>query len=160
MSLELHFAKYKNNLYQVDNNLPNKNGEYHLKLTTVDERKMIPGFVKGVNKAVLEIPSKSPEVTDIFSIKISFEHENQNYNNYSIMSLSFEPGWPSLIMVQSRTGEGMCAIPLEEVESFNVTKVVYREDGHKPAEPCQDVLTLTPTQFEELMSKTYNLKTI
>ena len=160
MSLELHFAKYKNNLYKLGNNMPNKNGEYQLKLSTVDEKKMLPEFTKNDDKAGLEVPSHSSDVTDIFSIKVSFEHENQNYNNHSILSFSFEPGWPSLIMVQTKNGEGVKAIPLEEVESFTVSKIVYRKNGRKPEEPCQDVRALTSSQFEDLMNNTYNLKTI
>ena len=78
MSLELHFAKYKNNLYKLGNNMPNKNGEYQLKLSTVDKKKMLPEFTKHDDKAGLEVPSHSSDVTDIFSIKVSFEHENQN----------------------------------------------------------------------------------
>ena len=160
MSLELYFAKYKNNLYHLGNNMPNKNGEYQLKLSTVDEKKMLPEFTRNDDKAGLEVPSHSSDVTDIFSIKISFEHENQNYNNHSILSFSFEPGWPSLIMVQTRNGEGAKAIPLEEVESFTVSKIVYRKNGCKPEEPCQDMCDLTASQFEDLMKNTYNLKTI
>lgn len=160
MSLELYFAKYKNNLYHLGNNMPNKNGEYQLKLSTVDEKKMLPEFTRNDDKAGLEVPSHSSDVTDIFSIKISFEHENQNYNNHSILSFSFEPGWPSLIMVQTRNGEGVKAIPLEEVESFTVSKIVYRKNGRKPEELCQDVCALTALQFEDLMKNTYNLKTI
>ena len=160
MSLELYFAKYKNNLYHLGNNMPNKNGEYQLKLSTVDEKKMLPEFTRKDDKAGLEVSSHSSDVTDIFSIKISFEHENQNYNNHSILSFSFEPGWPSLIMVQTRNGEGVKAIPLEEVESFTVSKIVYRTNGRKPEEPCQDVCDLTASQFEDLMKNTYNLKTI
>ena len=160
MSLELYFAKYKNNLYHLGNNMPNKNGEYQLKLSTVDEKKMLPEFTKNDDKAIVEVPSHSSDVTDIFSIRISFEYENQNYNNHSILSFSFEPGWPSLIMVQTRNGEGVKAIPLEEVESFTVSKIVYRKNGCKPEEPCQDVCILTSSQFEDLINNTYNVNKI
>ena len=160
MSLELHFAKYKNNLYQIGNNLPNKNGEFLLKLSTVDEKKMLPEFTKYDNMALLEIPASNLDVTDIFSIKIAFEHDGQNYNNYSILSLSFEPGWPSLIMVQTRNGEGVKAIQMNEVVSFSVGKVIHRANGKKPEEPYIGPEILTPAQFADLMNYTYNLKKI
>jgi hypothetical protein len=70
MSLELYFAKYKNDLYHLGNNMPNKNGEYQLKLSTVDEKKMLPEFTRNDDKAVLEVPSHSSDVTDIFSSEL------------------------------------------------------------------------------------------
>ena len=158
MSLDLNFATYKNKQYQLKNRVIRKEDELVFHLTTVDKTKITPDFAMDGEKAILEINANNADITDICMVKVRFQHKGFSYHNGTIQSISIQPNWPTLIVVDRRPdphGIDSFAIPVEDIDYFEVSKVYTRKNG-ETSERLEN-LTMNPTEFVEFVVSIQNM---